>query len=325
MSTVIVTTSQGFGTVGRVPAVLKNLGWTVYRCLDPALPDGGLSAHLQEMDFMVVGLRPVTDEIMAAAPRLRAILKHGVGVDNIDVDAASRRGIPVLNVPGTNANAVAELALAGMLSLSRHIPQAHQEVLGGVWDRIIGTEIEGRILGIIGLGNIGRILARKARALGMTVMATDPYADDAFCREYGVSLVSLESLLSTADFVSVHVTGGKQTTNLIGPDQLARMKPSAYLMNYARGEVVDMDALAKALATGQLAGAALDAYAQEPVDLSHPIFKQKNVVFTPHSGADTEEAMEKVGLTNLEDMQALLNDVRPPRILNPEIFSAPKR
>jgi len=317
---VVVTTSPGFGRIGRVPGVLAEQGWEFIRCVDPALPDGGLSAHLARMDFLVVGLIPATAATIAAAPRLKAVLKHGVGTDNIDIAAATARRIPVLNTPGANANAVAELALGGMFSLARRIPMGHASIVSGGWERAVGREIAGKTLGIVGLGNIGRLLARKARALGMEVIAADPYADAAFCAEVGVRLGSLDEVLAEADFVSLHLFGGPENANLIGAAQLARMKSSACLMNYARGEIVDLDALTVALAEGQLAGAAIDAYAHEPPDRSHPIFSLPNVVFTPHSGADTTESVENMGLMNIADIRAILAGERPARVLNPQIY-----
>jgi len=320
MSTVVVTTSPGFGRVGRVPEVLAEQGWEFVRCVDTSLPDGGLSEHLDRMDFLVVGLIPASSATIAAAPRLKAVLKHGVGVDNIDIPAATARGIPVLNTPGANANAVAELALGGMLALARRIPMGHASIVSGGWDRVVGSEITGKTLGIVGLGNIGRLLARKARALGMEVIASDPYADKAFCAEQGVRLGSLDEVLAQGDFVSLHLFGGAENANLIGVAKLALMKPTACLMNYARGEIVDLDALSAALAEGRLGGAAIDAYTQEPPDRAHPIFSQPNVVFTPHSGADTVQAVENMGLMNIADIRAILAGERPPRVLNPQIY-----
>jgi len=317
---VVVTTSPGFGKVGRVPQALADEGWELIRCDDRTLPDGGLSAHLARMDFLVVGLIPATARVIAAAPRLKAVLKHGVGVDNIDIPAATARGIPVLNTPGANANAVAELALGGMLAIARRIPQGHAKVTGGGWERFVGVELAGRTLGIVGLGNIGKRLARKARALDMEVIAADPFPDAAFCRETGIRMLPLSDLLVRADFVSLHLFGGKDNARLIGAPQLALMKPTAFLLNYARGEIVDLDALARALSEGRLAGAAIDAYDREPPDAGHPVFSLPNVVFTPHSGADTTEAVENMGLMNIADIKAILAGERPSRVLNPRIY-----
>lgn len=318
--TVVVTTSPGFGKSGRVAEEIAKRGWEFLRCADTALPDGGVSAHLDRVEIIVSGLFPVTAAQLDAAPRLKAVIKNGVGVDNIDIPAATARGIPVINAPGTNANAVAELALGGMLSLARRIPQGHMTVVGGGWVRHVGTELAGKTLGVVGLGNIGRNLAAKAAALGMKVIATELYPDAAFVAQYGIELLPLADLLARADYVSLHVFGGKDNAHLIGADELALMKPSAFLLNTARGEVVDLDALAAALANGRLGGAAIDAYAVEPPDRSHPIFADPRVVFTPHSGADTAESSERCGLSVIADADLVLGGGRSPRCVNPDVY-----
>ncbi len=320
MKTVLVTTSPVFGSSGIVAQRIEQNGWELVRCADPSLPDGGLSGHAGRMDFLVVGLVPATAEMMDKAPRLRAILKHGVGVDNIDIKAATARKIPVLNTPGANANAVAEMVIGGMLSLARRIPYAQNRLLSGVWERNIGSEISGKTLGIIGLGNIGKTLALKALALGMRVLAYDVRKDMTFAQVNSIEFVTMPELLRNADFVSLHIFGGKDNTNFIDAEKLAMMQPTACLLNYSRGETVDLDALADALARGVIKGAAIDAYVSEPPDLSHPIFTNPFVVFTPHTGGDTAESLERVGTMVLEDIGTFLNGGRPSRVLNPEVF-----
>ena len=320
MSAVVVSTSFNFGRVGRVPDAIRERGWTLVHCTDTGRPAGGVMEMLPTMEFLVVGLIPATAEMIDSAPRLRAVLKYGVGVENIDIAAASARGIPVINAPGSNANAVAELALGGMLSLARRIPMSHRMVVEGGWERQVGTEIEGKTLGVVGLGNIGRILARKARALGMRVLASEIRPDLAFVDAHGIELVGLDDVLARSDYVSLHVFGGKDNAKLIGARELGLMKPTACLLNYARGEIVDFDALADALRQGRLHGAAIDAYTSEPPDRSHPLFADPRVVFTPHSGAETTESLERMGLMNVEDIDCVLAGGRPPRTLNPEVF-----
>lgn len=320
--TVVLTTSPGFAKSGRPAAEIARRGWEFVRCADTALPDGGVSAHIDRVEILVSGLFPVTAAQLDAAPRLKAVIKNGVGVDNIDVAAATARGIPVINAPGTNANAVAELALGGMLSLARRIPQGHMAVVGGQWVRHVGTELSGKTLGVVGLGNIGRNLAAKATALGMKVIATELYPDAAFVAQHRIELLPLPELLARADYVSLHVFGGQGNAHLIGASELALMKPGAFLLNYARGEVVDLDALAAALKAECLGGAAIDAYEVEPPDRSHPIFADPRVVFTPHSGADTAESSERCGLSVIADADLVLAGERSPRCLNPQVYSA---
>lgn len=320
--TVVVTTSPGFAKTGRPAEEIAGRGWEFVRCADTSLPDGGVSAVLDRVEILVVGLFAATAAQIAAAPKLKAVIKNGVGVDNIDIAAATARGIPVINAPGTNANAVAELALAGMLGLARRIPQGHMSVVGGGWSRHVGTELSGKTLGVVGLGNIGRNLAAKAVALGMKVVATELYPDAAFVAQHRIELLPLADLLRRADYVSLHVFGGQGNAHLIGAPELALMKPTAFLLNYARGEVVDLDALAAALKAERLGGAAIDAYEAEPPDRSHPIFADPRVVFTPHSGADTRESGERCGLSVIADADLVLAGRRSPHCLNPEVYSA---
>jgi len=321
MSISIVTTSPAFGKIGKVPGAIVERDWQLVRCIDSTIPDGGVLQHIDDMEILVVGLIPATAEIIGKAPKLKAVLKHGVGVDNIDIPAATLRAIPVINAPGTNANAVAELATGMMFSLARRIPMVHQKVVSGEWSRYVGSEIAGKTLGIVGLGNIGRSLALKAIALGMDVIASDLYPDKEFVAANNIELVELDELLTRADYVSLHVFGGQDNVNLIGARELGLMKKSACIMNFARGEILDLDALAEALAKKQLCGAGIDAYVVEPPDRTHPIFANPDVVFTPHSGADTTESVERMGLMNITDIELVLAGKRSPRVLNPEIFS----
>ena len=316
--TVLATTSPGFGRYGRVPEKLAELGWEFIRCVDTGRADGGLGDHLARVDFLVAGLVAVTEETLAQAPNLKAVLKHGVGVDSIDIAACTAHGIPVLNTPGANSNAVAELAVGMMFSLARNLPAAHSSIIGKTWTRMVGTEISGKTLGIVGLGNIGKLLARKAIGLGMKVVASDLYPDLDFARANGIEMLSLDEVLARSDYVSLHVFGGSGA--LITAEKLALMKANACLLNLARGEVLDMDAANAALSTGKLGGVALDAYPSEPPDYAHPIFSQPRAIFTPHTGADTAEAVENVGLMNIADMEELLAGGRPSRTLNPEVY-----
>lgn len=318
--TIIATTSPGFGQYGSVPEKIEKNGWKLIRCIDNSQPDGGLSDHLNQAEYLVAGLLPVTESTLEAAPRLKAVLKHGVGVDNIDIAACTRRGLPVLNTPGSNSGAVAELAIGMMLALARNIPPAHNSVISGGWDRRVGSEIAGKTLGIVGLGNIGKSLALKATGLGLKIIATDLYPDKGFIEANGIELLPLEDLLRRSDYVSLHVFGGADNSALIDSSRLALMKPGARLLNLARGEVVDLDALHAALEAGRLAGAGIDAYVQEPPDTTHPIYSNPRVVFLPHSGADTVEAVERVGLMNVADIEEMIAGGQPRRVLNPEVY-----
>jgi len=314
--TVVLTTSPGFGKHGRVPELIAGKGWELVRCTDTALADGGVSAHIARADYLVVGLIPVTAETLAGAGRLRGVLKHGVGVDNIDIAACTAAGLPVCNTPAANADAVAELAVGLMFAMARFIPQGHVSVTSGGWQRRVGSQLGGKTLGIVGLGNIGKRLARLAQGLGMTVVATDSYPDTAYAAAQGIEMLELGALLARADYVSLHVFGGKDNAALIGAGALAQMRPGARLINLARGEVVDLDAVAAALDSGRLGGVAIDAYVTEPPATDHPVFSHPNAIFTPHSGADTAEAVENVGLMVIEDIETLAAGKVPARCLN---------
>lgn len=251
----------------------------------------------------------VTREVIAAGRNLRVIGRAGVGVDNIDVDAATRRGVVVVNAPAGNTIAVAEHTLGLLLALARSIPQAHAALRRGEWQRskYLGHEIRGKVLGIIGLGRIGRAVARRAQGFEMRCIAYDPYVGAEQARRLGVELVELPTLLRTADFVSIHTPATAQTQGLLGATELALMKPTAYLINCARGGIVDEAALAEALRSGRLAGAALDVFSQEPPPGDLPLLQLDNVVVTPHLAASTHEAQVSVALEVAEQVVAVLN------------------
>ncbi|WP_319529792.1 phosphoglycerate dehydrogenase [uncultured Cohaesibacter sp.] len=312
----VLTTSPGFGKHGRVPDRIAEMGWDLVRCDDTSKPDGGVSDQIADADILVVGLVPATAETLVGANNLKAVIKHGVGVDNIDIPACSAAGLPVCNTPAANANAVAELAMGLLYAMARFIPQGHVCVTSGKWERRVGTELSDKVLGIVGLGNIGKKLAKHAIGVGLKVVATDPFADMAFAEENGIEILPLEDLLGKADYVSLHIFGGKDNAALINRDTIAKMKPGAKLINLARGEVVDLDAIAEALESGQLGGVAIDAYVTEPPAIEHPVFSHPNAIFTPHSGADTKEAVENVGLMVVEDIATILEGGIPKRCLN---------
>ena len=252
-----------------------------------------LGQVIGEYDGIVVRSRTkVRAPLLENPGNLKLIVRGGVGLDSIDVAVAESKGIKVVNTPAASSNAVAELVLGMMFSLARNLAWADASMKAGKWEkkRLKGTEIAGKTLGIIGYGRIGRMLAEKARALGMSVVAYDPYIADA-------ELVTLEELLSVADYVSLHIPHTAETHNLLGEPQFALMKPGACVVNAARGGTVDEDALYAALVIGHLAGAALDVYTEEPPqsEALHKLIALSQVVATPHIGAATFEAQERIG------------------------------
>ena len=246
--------------------------------------------------IMVRSATKLRAPVLDAATSLKLIVRAGVGLDNIDVAHARSRGIEVRNTPAASSNSVAELALGHMLSLARHIGRGTVSMRAGRWEKkaLGGVELRGKLLGIVGIGRIGRLLAEKAAALGMRVIAHDKFIESSPLPET-VEMVSLERLLETADFVSLHVPYDPATGPTIGTAELERMRPGAYLVNCARGGVVDEEAVAEALSSGRLAGAALDVFLSEPPDAALPLLAQENVSLTPHIGASTTEAQQRVG------------------------------
>ncbi len=259
---------------------------------------GGLPAALADADALVVrSAVQVDDALMEKAPKLRVIGRAGVGVDNIDAEAATRRGIVVMNTPGANAVAVAELTIGLMLALARKLPTANSTMHAGKWEKksLQGAELRGKTLGILGLGRIGLEVAKRARGFGLEIVGSDPFVSAAVARENGILLLPLEELFGKADYITLHVGLTPQTQGVINGKTLAAMKKGVRIINCARGELVDDAALVAALKSGQVAGAALDVFAQEPLKDS-PYFELDNVILTPHIAGSTAEAQEAVGI-----------------------------
>jgi D-3-phosphoglycerate dehydrogenase len=266
----------------------------------PGLKGDELKAALRAADAAIVRSQPkLTAEYFDDVGRLRAVARAGVGVDNIDVPAATRRGVVVMNTPGGNTVSAAEHTIALLLAVARRIPAADAAMKAGGWDRtrFVGTEVAGKTLGVVGLGRIGREVARRARGLDMRVIALDPFVTPAKAAELGYDTAAgLDDLLPRVDFLTVHVPLGDDTRSLIGARELGLMRPTARVLNVARGGIVDERALADALAAGTIAGAGVDVFTAEPVVPDNPLLKAPNVVLTPHMGASTLEAQENVAL-----------------------------
>lgn len=252
----------------------------------------------------------VTAKLLEKATRLKVVGRAGVGVDNVDLEAATRRGVVVMNTPGGSSVTVAELALAMILSLYRHVPAATASVKAGKWEkkRFQGREIAGKTLGVVGIGNIGSVLVERALGMRMRVVAYDPFITPEAAAKLGAQLVDLETLWREADVISLHVPLTDQTRNLVDAATIAKMKKGAILVNCARGGVVDEKALADGLASGRLGGAALDVFDKEPPPADHPLLKQDAFVCTPHIGASTEEAQSAVAVAVAEQLVAYLRD-----------------
>ena len=272
-------------------ALLRETGWEI------VLPAAGaLASEIANADGLVVrSATKVTRELLERAEKLRVVGRAGVGIDNVDMDAATNRGVLVMNTPGGNAVSVAEHTFALLLALARGVPQSNAAIHAGRWEKTSsGMELRGKTLGLVGLGRVGSEVARRARALEMTVLAFDPYVTPAAARELEVELIPFEDLLKRSDVISLHTALSPATEKIINAAALAQMKKGARLINCARGELIDEVALAEALRSGHLAGAAVDTFAEEPPKNS-PLLGLPNLIATPHIAGSTAEAQEEVG------------------------------
>ncbi len=274
----------------------------------PKKPGGSLGEEIKDADALVVrSATKANAALLEQAPRLRAIGRAGTGVDNVDLDAATRKGIVVMNTPGGNSVSVAEHAMGLILALARRIPEADSLMKGGKWEKkkLKGTELRSKTLGLVGFGNIGREISRLAEAFGMTVLACDPYVSSCAADEQGIKLVPLEDLLRSSDFISLHAAATPETKHLLNAKTLALVKPGARIVNCARGELIKEEDLLAALQSGQVGGAGLDVFETEPPKdtrlVNHP-----NVVATPHIAGSTEEAQEIVGIRIAEQIRDYL-------------------
>ncbi len=316
--------SRSFGQVVRSgEELLRQGGFDVRRVPDSERPlDAPKLARLVARErpvALIAGAEPISADVLRASPTLKLVQKHGVGVDNIDVPAATSAGILVTNAPGTNTEAVADLALAFMLALLRQIVPAGESTRRGKWERYMGRELGRLTVGVVGTGRIGKAVIRRLRGFGTSVLAYDIVQDGELVATSGVRYVSLDALLAASDIVTLHIPLMEGTRNLLGRDELARMKKSAYLINIARGELIDEGALAECLASGGIAGAGVDVFATEPPQ-SSPLLKVPNALATPHIGAYTLEAMEAMDRTCAETVVALFSGGRSEHVVNPEVL-----
>ena len=269
-----------------------------------------LAAIIGEYDALAVRSETkVTAEIIAAATKLKIIGRAGVGVDNIDVEAATNRGILVVNSPEGNTLAAAELTVAMLLALARNIAPADQALRAGKWDRkkYMGSEVYGKTVGVIGLGKIGREVVSRLQAFGMSVLGYDPFLKPEQAEALGIKLADLDTLYRESDYITVHVPKTKETTGMINADKIALMKPTVRLINVARGGILDEAAVAEAVKSGRIAGAAIDVYTTEPAPADNPLLGVANILTTPHLGASTEEAQVNVALDIAEQIVEVLN------------------
>jgi D-3-phosphoglycerate dehydrogenase / 2-oxoglutarate reductase len=291
----------------RATDLLREPNWAV---ITPEQLNGNLPSQLETADALIVrSAVQVNAELLQHAKKLRVIGRAGVGVDNIDLEAATRKGIAVMNTPGANAVAVAEQTLGVMLAMARHLTRANALMHAGKWEKksLQGTELRDKTLGIVGLGRVGMEVARRARAFGMELVAHDPFISTSIAKEQGIRMASLDDLYAVADYLTLHVGLTPQTAGMINADSIKKMKKGLRLVNCARGELIDEAALADALKQGVLAGAALDVFVAEPLKDS-PLTELENVLLTPHIGGSTNEAQEAVGYQIAQQVKEYLKD-----------------
>ena len=288
----MVVLARSFGRASSEPLeILKKAGLSVAFKSDPEPENESVVAELiGDAEAVIVGVDRIGEKVLSSCPHLKVISKHGIGVDNIDLEAAKKRGIVVANAPGTNSESVADMAFIFILSCARHLKLVLEQIQNKKWSSpLLGSELEGKILGIVGLGRIGKGVARRALGFGMKVIYFDPFVE-----EESFTRVNLEELFQIADFITLHLPLSSQTRHLVNEKLLSLMKKEAFLINTARGELVDEEALYRFLKEGRIAGAGLDVLSFEP-PFESPLLTLPNVLVTPHVAAHTKEANMKMG------------------------------
>jgi D-3-phosphoglycerate dehydrogenase len=303
---------------------LKQQGYEVvlHTTMTPPSP-ADLSRYLQGAIGMVAGMEPVPAAVIEGADRLRVISRFGVGYDNVDVAAATRRGILVTYIPDAMIDAVADLTLGLILALARRIPELDASMKSGEWRRVLGADVTRKSLGIIGTGRIGMAVARRAAGFRMRLLGYDPAANPQFVEELGGEYVSLADLLGQSDFITLHLPLLPATRGLIAAPQLAQVRPSAFLINCARGALVDEAAIYAALTEGRLAGFATDVYPHEPPE-PHPLYRLPNVIALPHIASYTPATAARMSQAALENLLAGLRGEAPEHAINPEVIGRRK-
>jgi D-3-phosphoglycerate dehydrogenase len=304
----VTPTSYGKNDIRLKTELEAQVGEVIYNPTGKPLTSTEVAQLLPGIDGYIAGLDGIDANALKSADRLKVIARYGVGVDNVDLDAAREKGIVVTNTPGANSVSVAELALGLMLALARQIPEAVEAVRQGKFPRYSGVSLEGKTIGILGLGAIGKQLAHRLTGFDCKVLAFDPFADAVFAKDNHIELATMEEVIEQADFVSLHLPLLSGTRGIVNDAFLNRMKRGSFLINTSRGEVIDEDALLKVLHSGHLKGAGLDAFTVEPPDPKNPLLALKQVIATPHLGAQTDGATSNMGWLAMKDCLAVLKN-----------------
>jgi len=309
----LLVTPTSYGkTDPRLKSDLEKLvGEVIYNPTGKPLSSAEVARLLPGIDGYIAGLDTIDGAALQAANQLKVIARYGVGVDGVDLQTAKERNIVVTNTPGANSVSVAELTLALILAMARQIPQGVAATRQGQFPRLTGLALEGKTMGILGLGSIGKQLARRLSSFDCRILAFDPYPDREFASRHKVELAPQDRVLAEADFLSLQLPLLPETRGLVNQEFLAMMKPGAFLVNTARGELIDEDALLQALRSGHLRGAALDVFAQEPPDPDHPLLALPQVIATPHLGSQTDGATNTMGWMAFNECLAVLGGEAP--------------
>jgi D-3-phosphoglycerate dehydrogenase len=309
---VLVTpTSFGRSDPELITELEETVGHVTYNTSGKPLSSNQLAELLADVDGYIAGLDLIDRQALEKAAHLKVIARYGMGTDRIDLDAAAEKGIIVTNTPGANAVAVAELTLALLLNLARPVMYAASQTREGQWPRTKGYSLQNKTIGLIGLGTIGKQVARRLSGFDCRVLAYDPVADEAFAAEFDILLTNMDDLLRMSDFVSLHVPVLTQTKEMVDADFLSKMKSGAFLINTSRGELIDEKALYDALVSGKLSGAAMDAFKQEPPGKDNPLLALPQVIPTPHMGAHADSATNAMGSMALANCLAVLRGQEP--------------
>lgn len=309
----VLITSRSVAENKEGKAILEAAGHEIITHIgDGVWPEADMVRIIPGMDAVIAGLDEITDKVIeAGAPSLKIIARNGVGYNKVDVKAAEKFGIPVTLAPGSNTISVCELVFGLLLSLTRSIPVQDAEVRRGGWKRNMGYELYGKVLGVLGTGNIGSEVIKRAHAFGMDIIAFDVWKRPELCEKYNVKYLPLEEVLKQSDVLTLHLPVTSDTKNMINKHTLATMKNTTFIVNTARGELVDEQDIVAALKDGKLAGYCTDTLAQEPPAADHPFFTLPNVVVTPHSGAYTREAIIKCSITAAQEVVRVLSGQVP--------------
>lgn len=309
---VLVTpTSYGSQDISLKSDLENMVGEVIYNTTGKPLKSEQLREYLVGVDGLIAGLDEIDREALEAAPDLRVIARYGVGYNNVDLEAASKQGIIVTNTPGANAISVAELTVALILNMMRPIIPAVRGTKEGDWPRFKGFSLEGKTIGLLGLGAIGKETAKRLVGFGCKIMAYDVYPDEKFAAEYQIEMSILEDVIGKSDIVSLHLPGTPETKEIVNAEFLNKMKTGAWLVNTARGDLIKEEDLVQALQTGKLRGAAIDVYLQEPPERENPLLALDQVITTPHMGAHSDSATNAMGRMALDECLRVLRGNRP--------------